>query len=118
MLLILAMEPRKWQALVVLIPVIVFVAHLLMTTDYTIDGTHLRIRCGFFKSDAIEIASIQSIAETRNPLSSPALSLDRLDIKYNERYHIMISPKGKKAFIDAMLEINPNIAVRLKNKGI
>jgi hypothetical protein len=116
-LLMLFLEPRKWQALIVVVPIAIFIVHLLMTTDYTIDGTQLRIRCGFFKTAPIDITLIQSIAETNNPLSSPALSLDRLLIRYAERRQVMISPKDKVAFIDAIREVNPAVVVRIKNIG-
>jgi hypothetical protein len=114
MLLMLFLEPRKWQALIVVLPVMIFIVHLLMTTDYTIEGTDLKIQCGFFKTAPIDITSIQSIAETNNPLSSPALSLDRLLIRYAERRQVMISPKDKAAFIDAIREINPGVELRMK----
>lgn len=107
--LVLFFEPEKWPALLILVPVILFIVHLLLRTDYTIDGDHLRIRCGIFRYAPIEISSITRITETRNPLSSPALSLDRLDIRYGNRRQVMISPKEKAAFIEAIREINPAV---------
>jgi hypothetical protein len=118
MLLILITEPGKWQALIVVVPVQIFIIFLMRTTDYTIVGTQLKIRCGFFTYDPIDIPSIQSIAETSNPLSSPALSMDRLDIRYEARRQVMISPKDKIGFINAIREINPSIVVRIKSNGL
>lgn len=104
-------EPKQWPALLVLIPVQLFITHLLVRTDYTIDGDQLRIRCGLFRYAPIEISSITSISETRNPLSSPALSLDRLDIRYGNKRQVMISPKDKAGFLAAIHSINPAVAV-------
>ena len=51
-----------------------------MTTDYTIEKDKLLIRSGIIYRKTIDIQSIHRIVETFNPLSSPALSLDRLKI--------------------------------------
>jgi hypothetical protein len=42
------------------------------------------------------------VEETRNPLSSPALSLDRLKITYGNGKRIMISPADKIGFLKAI----------------
>ena len=53
---------------------------LLRTTNYTITGTHVRIRCGPFRWN-VPLADVRAVRPTRNALSSPALSLDRLRIR-------------------------------------
>jgi hypothetical protein len=60
----------------------------------------------------IEIKSIRKIYRTNNPLSSPALSLDRLAIVYNKFDEILISPKERNEFIDELLKINPSIEIQ------
>lgn len=112
--LALFFEPDKWPALLILVPLLLFFIHLVRNTDYTIDGGLLRIRCGIFRFQTIGISSITRITETRNPLSSPALSLDRLDIRYGNRGQVMISPKEKDAFIAAIREVNPDADIRVK----
>ncbi|MDO9478112.1 MAG: PH domain-containing protein [Pseudohongiella sp.] len=47
----------------------------------------------------VPIKQITSITPTSSPLSSPALSLDRLRIDYGRGESIMISPKNKEQFI-------------------
>ncbi len=74
---------------------------LLLSTDYTLDSRHLRIKSGPFKW-RVAIADIASIAPTSNPLSSPALSLDRLRIDYGLGSTIMISPRNKEQFIQEL----------------
>jgi hypothetical protein len=61
----------------------------------------------------VEIQTIRKIYKTRNPLSSPALSLDRIAIVYNKYDEVLISPKYKKEFVDELLKINPAIVVEI-----
>ncbi|MCB0443641.1 MAG: PH domain-containing protein, partial [Flavobacterium sp.] len=61
----------------------------------------------------IDIHSIKRIFKTNNPLSSPALSLDRIAIVYNKYDEVLISPKFKKEFVDVLLKINPSIIVEI-----
>jgi hypothetical protein len=71
---------------------------LLLATYYRIDAAELHVRCGPF-AWCIPLQEIRAIAPTRNPLSSPALSLDRLRIDFGRGRAIMISPLDKAAFL-------------------
>ncbi|MBX3696339.1 MAG: PH domain-containing protein [Dokdonella sp.] len=73
-------------------------AWILLSTRYTIDPPELRIRCGPFRW-RIPIAEITALAATRNPLSSPALSLDRIRISYSAGRSLMISPQDADRFV-------------------
>jgi hypothetical protein len=57
----------------------------------------------------IDIKSIRKIYRTRNIISSPALSLDRIAIVYNQYDEVLISPINKEDFIEELMKINPNI---------
>ncbi|WP_333876952.1 PH domain-containing protein [Flavobacterium sp.] len=61
----------------------------------------------------IDIMKIKKIYSTNNPLSSPALSLDRIAVTYNTFDEILISPKNRAEFIAELLKINPNIVVEV-----
>lgn len=74
---------------------------LLTSTQYTIGSERLLVQSGPFKWK-IPLSKISSVESTRNPLSSPALSLDRLHIKYGRGQEIMISPKDLATFIDEL----------------
>ncbi|WP_171258493.1 PH domain-containing protein, partial [Acinetobacter pittii] len=53
----------------------------------------------------ININDITRIEPTHNPLSSPALSLDRLKIYYRKDGRVatvMISPKDKESFLNTL----------------
>lgn len=80
---------------------------LAKSIQYKIDGENLII----WKTK-IPIKSIHKVYRTRIPLSSPALSLDRIGVVYNKYDEIFISPKEREEFIKELLKINPNIEVK------
>ena len=63
-------------------------------------ASELFVRCGPF-SWTIPIREIESIESTSSALSSPALSLDRLRIRYGQRW-VMISPEPRQAFLQQL----------------
>ena len=80
-----------------------FMLWVLYSIDYTLTGKNLLIRCGPFRY-CVPLAEIDSVRPSHNPLSSPAGSLDRLQIKWNaERKRILISPSRK---VDFLHELN------------
>lgn len=107
---------RIWVGLAFNLLVAGFVAYVMTGFSYTIDGINLIIKGGFRWKATIAISTITKIAETNNPISSPAASIDRLAIYYNSRNAVMISPKDKKSFVEDLLKINPAIEVKWKKK--
>ena len=73
---------------------------LTRATDYTITDDQLLVRAGPFKWQ-IQRAEITHVRLSNNPISSPALSLNRLEISYGSR-SLLISPAEQQAFIDAL----------------
>lgn len=85
-----------------------------LNTYYLLDENDLLIKCGLGKGTRIGISQITSIYETRNPISSPALSLDRLEVRFKAKSGsfsdtIIISPKDKHGFIEQLQSMNENI---------
>ena len=70
---------------------------VLGDTRYTFTASALEVRSGPFRW-RVPLSEIRAVAPTRNPLSSPALSLDRLRIDYGRR-SIMVSPRDKNGFL-------------------
>ena len=91
----------KYTMLATTVLVFFLIGSILMRTHYTITDEQLKIVCGPIWRN-ISLDSIRRISETRNPLSSPALSLDRLKIEYGNLRSVMISPDDKKAFMKAI----------------
>ena len=81
--------------------VIVLILSTLLHTVYRVDGNTLTVVSGPFRW-RIPVDEIESVRPTRNPLSSPALSLDRLRIEYSGGRRIMVSPADKRGFIRAV----------------
>jgi len=82
---------------------------VLYGTGYTITSDQLLIRCGPF-SFRVVLNDIAEIIPTRNPLSSPACSLDRLKVVYGySRQSLMISPKNKPEFLSAIVQNSPSL---------
>ena len=88
----------------------VFQLHVLYATDYTVEGDVLRVRASFFRW-RIPLAAIESIEPTRNPLSSPACSLDRLLIRHGGGRCVMVSPADKEGFLRAIAQRTARPAV-------
>lgn len=85
----------------------VFQLHVLYAVDYTFEGDALRVRASLFRW-RVPLAAIDAVDPTRNPLSSPAPSLDRLLIRYGGK-RIMISPADRAAFLRALAARAPQL---------
>ncbi len=88
----------RWGTALILLVSAAAPVWIVLSTSYTLGGTQLRVRCGPFRW-TIPLAEIRDVRPTRNPLSSPAPSLDRLRIDYGKRRSVMISPRDKEGFL-------------------
>lgn len=88
-------------ALAIVVLVLGFVLWIYLSTRYTITMEVLFVKAGPF-SWVIPLREITSIEPTHNSASSPALSLDRLLIRYGSGDELMVSPADKAAFIAAI----------------
>jgi ABC-type uncharacterized transport system fused permease/ATPase subunit len=102
---------RVWIGILIMLLTIIFILYTFLSIQYKIENGNLNIKCTILMNINIEIKSIRKVTETYNPLSSPAASIDRLEIFYNKFDSILISPKHKKEFIQNLLEINPSIEI-------
>ncbi|KAF2512763.1 PH domain-containing protein [Flavobacterium zhairuonense] len=114
--LINALYNKVWGASIVLGIIIVFIVHMFLNTFYTIEEGKLKIKCGFLINSTVYTQKIKKISETNSIMSSPALSFDRLEIVYNKFDTVIISPKDKNGFFEAIKKINPEVEIVLKNK--
>lgn len=110
----LALADRVWFVGAVLAGALLLLGSVLFNTHYIVVGGELVIRCGFFPAQRVPIGQINRVAATRNPLSAPAPSFDRLEIRYDGRRCVLVSPADKAAFVQALLEVNQTIEVRLR----
>lgn len=85
--------------LVVLIAVLV--PWVFASTYYEVDNHELKVFSGPFRW-RISITDITRVTPTRAWWSSPALSLDRLCIEYDNGKWIMVSPVRREEFLSAL----------------
>jgi hypothetical protein len=81
---------------------------VLRATSYTFGDTDLEVYCGPF-SWRVPLREIRAVTATRNPLSSPALSLDRLRIDFGRMGSIMVSPEDKAGFMEELRKRAPAV---------
>lgn len=97
----------------VLIGFIIFAVLLFKTTIYSIDENNLIVKSLFIVNQKIEISTIRKIEKSNSILSSPALSLDRIVVKFNKYDEIYLSPKLKELFVEELLKVNPTIEINI-----
>lgn len=105
---LLAGVSEPWVLVLTLAPQ-ALVMWILARTFYVVTEDALLVRSGPFRW-TIPLASIRSLAATRNPLSSPALSLDRIAVEHTGG-RLMVSPRSKAAFVRAVLALAPSVRV-------
>ncbi|NMF01501.1 PH domain-containing protein [Aneurinibacillus aneurinilyticus] len=88
----------------------VFLLWIWLTTYYVLDENNLIIKCGPFRK-TIPLNTIKSVKKTMNPLSSPALSLKRLEIIHGQHSMTLISPKNRDEFIKILQRRCPQAKV-------
>jgi len=107
---------KLWLVFAILLTAVGFIGYIFTSTYYLITGKDLIVKSGFMINKTISIDSIKEISESNNPLSSPANSLDRLEIKYDGNMTILISPKNKIGFLEQLMEINPKVELKVRRK--
>ena len=76
-----------------------FIVWLMNSTTYRLTDRSLVVRAGPFRW-TIDLHSIEAVFPTRNPLASPALSLDRLRIVHRaSSFGIIVSPEDRAEFL-------------------
>jgi len=100
-----------WIALTITVATIAGTAAVALPTFYVLAGGHLVARSGLLRWN-IPLASIESIEPTRNPLSGPAWSLDRLEVRYREGTRarsILISPRHADLFVQEVARLDTGL---------
>jgi hypothetical protein len=98
----------KGAVLVGLIPfalVVLLYVGVGFPIHYGISHEELIVRFGLARA-RVALEKIISVVPTRNPLSAPALSLSRLEIRWGEGVFeaTMVSPKDRQGFLDLLAD--------------
>jgi hypothetical protein len=99
------------RAGVVIAAVLVFTTYPL---DYEIATGQLVARCGLMRW-RVPLDSIVEVRPSRNPVSAPTWSLDRLRVEYvkgGSTRTLYVSPEDKAAFLRGLADAAPGLEVR------
>ena len=94
-------QPVAWLAVGIVLLALGLPFWMMVATDYQIDDGLLRIRSGPFRW-TLPVDAITSVEPSNSPRSAPALSIDRLQICYDNDRIILVSPKDKTGFLRAI----------------
>jgi hypothetical protein len=84
---------------------------ILYATYYIISSDRLIAHCGPFKQSVL-LQDIEEVVPSHNPLSSPALSLDRLHVRCRGSvFGLLISPIDKQSFLADLVARAPQLRV-------
>jgi hypothetical protein len=90
-----------FKAAVLFVSGVVLPIWILFSTNYHVIDGNLWINSGPFKWKILTL-SISRIEFSKSWIFSPALSLDRIKIEYDGEQSIMVSPKEKTKFLNAI----------------
>lgn len=108
---VMLIKSGEYLYLPVCIPVALFVCWIWFRTGYTVTEKELEIKSGFIQFK-IPLEEIIRIRKSNSPFSSPALSLDRLEIRYGNSKKVLISPENKESFIKAIRKRNQDVEIQ------
>jgi hypothetical protein len=74
---------------------------ILVSTRYDVRDGMLTVRSGPFRW-GIPLREISGVRKSRSVLSSPALSLNRLEIRYGNGKRMLLSPQDAAGFLKAI----------------
>ena len=95
-----------WPGALGLVLLVALYAALVVPVRYGLAQDHLVVRFGLIRQ-RVPYSNIRRVHPTRNPLSSPALSLKRLcvDTGTGPRHAVRISPAARDEFLDGLARL-------------
>lgn len=103
----------EWLGYLGMALIVLVVLFVSKTTRYIIDENQLTVKSMWIVNNKIDISKIRKVEKSSSVLSSPALSLDRILIRFNKFDEVYISPSEKQSFVKDLLEVNPDIETKL-----
>jgi hypothetical protein len=104
-----------WSALLIGTTTGAVVLLLTYPLYYEVTASALIIRCGIMRHSVVPIWAIREARPSRNPLSAPAWSLDRVRVVYrvnDEPRFAIISPEDKTAFMHDLVAADAGLQLR------
>jgi len=106
---IVSMIEGEWLGYLGMALIVLFVLFVSKTTRYIIDKNQLTVKSMWVVNDKIDISKIRKVEKSNSLLSSPALSLDRIVIRFNKFDEVYLSLKERQSFVQSLLAVNPDI---------
>ncbi|WP_078596403.1 PH domain-containing protein [Evansella clarkii] len=104
--------------LAIALPISLFICWFWFATGYIVEDKEIILKYGPVKN-SVAIQEIKKLSKTKNPMSAPALSLDRIEIEYGRfADFVLVSPEKEREFILLILKKNPEIELDEKIKRI
>lgn len=106
-----AITGGDWEAVAIGLSIpALLVSWIWFGTGYRVTASELHVRSGPFRF-RVPLSSIRRVRPTTNALSSPSLSLRRLEISLADGRFILISPKDRERFIALLRERCPQARI-------
>ncbi len=99
---------QRWTGMLSLAFVVGLCALVLFPLYYSLEKDLLLVRSGVLRT-RIPYSEITKVEPSGNPLSSPALSLDRLHVHAEGRFGVLISPLERERFLTELLARCPHL---------
>ena len=102
---------------IIFVPLTAFlIVPIWVHSYYLFDGDNFVIKFGLSKKVTIPFDGIISAVSTRNPFSSAALSMDRIELKYRYKANkfadtVLISPVNRLEFLEELKSRNEKIEI-------
>lgn len=106
------MVEYSWPAVGLTAFVVAIEVVVLWGFRYVVEDDRLTVVSCFCIKERYALAGLKEIAATHCLLSSPAASLDRLELSFEGR-SVIISPKRKAEFVAHLQRLNPTVKVTL-----
>jgi hypothetical protein len=99
---------RLWAVAILFVPISLLIWNLV-STHYVVTEDSLLVRCLLFRKTVV-LASVRTLRASRDLRASPALSMDRIEVLYDDG-SVLVSPKDKTAFIRAIRARAPSVMI-------
>lgn len=100
-------------AIIISLLMALLVLHVFFNTYYRITADGMLVaHCSIFPEKRIAIEQIEAIEPSLMPVSSYALSLNRLIVWADGKPWMLISPVNRANFIKELQKINPSIQIK------
>jgi len=99
------------KLLYIYLPLVLFLISIWFGTYYALHEDHLEIKVSIWYRKRIPYKNIRGIKRNRSFISAPALSADRLLIRFDSYDEILISPVDELDFVARIKKKNPAVRI-------